>query len=137
MSAETYYEGFKRFLDSRYFSEEEKLHQLARVYLSRTNLSREIRKVVRKKSGIFYTEKAFPSPLWKSVEDSAFEGCAWDLTSDYGKGIIVEAFSNGSIIVRGAPDATTLLLLSEWRNDKNNLLKAFGKALGKPMIIAI
>lgn len=140
MTAEMYQEGFSNFLYQHYVSEQDKRHMLSEQHLRDTKLSREIRKLAKKKEGIFYTEEAFKeSPPWKVSRDSSFDGFAWDIKNDsgvvIGTGVAIEALPNGSIFVRGAPNATKLLLFKEWKNNNEVLLDALKKALEKPMTI--
>lgn len=139
MSVEAYSESFDYFLQEHYVSDQEKLRRKAKGFLTLTRLPREIRKIKEKKNGIFYSEEVFRNdPAWKIAEDSSFTGCAWDINhydQTIAKGIAVEALSNGSIIVRGAPNATSLLLYKEWKNDTQVLLKALKKAVVNPMTI--
>jgi hypothetical protein len=141
MTAEFSLEGFDNFLYQHYTSEEDKRHELSKQHLRDTKLSREIRKLAKKKEGIFYTEEAFKEPpKWKVSEDSSFDGFAWDIRDDengfvIGTGIAVEALPNGSIFIRGGSNATKLLLFNEWMENRNVLFRAFKEAIEKPMTI--
>lgn len=141
MTAELYLEGFDNFLYQHYVSDKDRRHQLSEQHLINTKLSREIRKLAKKKEGIFYTEEAFKeSPKWKISEDSSFDGFAWNIRNDesgfvIGTGIAIEALPNGSIFVRGAPNATKLILFKEWKNNRDTLFRAFKEAIEKPMTI--
>lgn len=139
MSIEAYSESFDFFLQEHYVSDQEKLRRRSKDFLTLTKLPREIRKIREKKNGIFYSEEVFRNdPSWKVAEESSFTGCAWDINhydQTTAKGVAIEALSNGSVIIRGAPNATTLLLHKEWKNNNKILWKALQKAVQNPMLI--
>jgi hypothetical protein len=141
MSAEAYQEGLGYFIRRFHVSDYERDKRKSKGYLLQTGLPREIRKIRKKKEGIIYNDDAFAyEPEWKAVEESSFDGCAWDIDTRKGepvsaRGVAVEALTNGTVIIRGAPNATTVVLYREWKNDREVLFNALHKALLNPRTI--